>query len=342
MIRRFIPVLVLIPAMLCQPASADVTTIGWWQLGEADPGAIGDAQGQNPTNASTGSFPLSWDSGTNGNAFYRSDTPPGARLRLGASTLAMEINNTVGYPGYHTATVPSDAVTNIGLEIWVKANSALVEGSDPSDIIIWNGQENGWGYGIVQQDNVWAAALRLPVTEEFTMIATAPITTGVWTHLALVESGGTWRFYVNGKEAGSLAAVARNPEFRFNLGESFNELDKGFDGYLDEARIFSFAPGAFKVADLNYAFIYPRITRTKPSRISLKAGSKVIVSGANLLSTQSVTLAKRPVKGLQLVNDTTLRFRVPKGLKPTLRKALLTVRGEEGTAAKPLKVKTGS
>jgi Concanavalin A-like lectin/glucanases superfamily/IPT/TIG domain len=341
MIRRPALILLLALTLHTHPAHADVTTIGWWRLGEDDPGALAAAQAQNPTVATTGPFPLSWDSGTDGSTFYRSDTAPAKRLRLGASTLAIEIDDTLSYPGYHTATIPSSATTNIGLEIWVKANEAAVDGGDPSDTIIWNGQDNGWGYGILQQTDTWVAALRpSPSGNPLTPIATAPLTTGVWTHLALVESGGIWRFYVNGREVGSLAAVARAPESRFTIGESFSVLSKGFDGFLDEARIFSFAPGAFTVSDLNYAVLPPLVTKVKPSRISLKAGSKVTVTGENLLATTSATLGNRAVKGLQRINDTTLRFRIPKGIKPTLKKVSLNVVSEEGTATKLLKVKS--
>ncbi len=226
MISRTVLALFLALPLLSHPAFADVTTIGWWRLGEDDPGALDAAQAQNPTVATTGPFPLSWDSATDGNAFYRSDTAPAKRLRLGASTLAIEIDDTPAYPGYHTATLPSTATTNISLEIWAKAIEAVVDGGNPSDIIIWNGETPGSGYGIIQQNNVWGAAIRLIGTGDFTMVATAPLTTGVWTHLALIESGGTWNFYVNGKVAGTLASNARSPEFRFSIGESFNALDQ--------------------------------------------------------------------------------------------------------------------
>lgn len=157
-------------------------------------------------------------------------------------------------------------------------------------------------------------------------------------HLALVESGGIWTFYVDGKKVGDLAATARAPEFRFNLGESFNRLGMGFDGYLDEARLFSFAPGAFQVKDLNFVTYPPGVTRSKPARIPLKAGSKISVAGTNLLATTSVTLANRPAKGLVRVSDTTLRFRVPKGIKPSLKKVPLTVVSPEGSNTKLFKV----
>jgi hypothetical protein len=333
--------LAVVLSLTTLPAQADVTTVGWWRLGEADPGAVAGAQAQNPTVASTGALPLIWDSQTNGSAFYRADTAPGPRLRLGASSLSIEIDDTQAYPGYRSPDVPSAAISNVGLEIWAKSNETIVDGTDPSDIVIWNGQENGWGYGIVQQTGTWVAALWPPAGSPFTVIATAPRVTGAWTHLALVESGGTWRFYVNSEEVGSLAATARVPDFGFVIGESYNSLHKGFDGLLDEPRIFTFSPGAFEITDLNYQPLPPILNRSKPSRISLKAGTRVTVTGANLLSAQTVTLAKRPVKGLVRINDATLRFRVPKGVKPSLKKALLTVVGEEGTASMYLKPKRG-
>lgn len=340
MIRTSTLGLVLMLSAMNTVSRADVTTIGWWRLGEADPGAAVDGQAQDPTVASTGAPPLIWDSGTNGSTFYRAETAPAKRLRLGASTLAIEITTGSNYPGYHSATLPSTETTNVGLEIWAKADASVVAGDQPSDIVIWNGQENGWGYGIVQQTGTWVAALYPPAGTPFTPIATAPLATGVWTHLALVESGGTWTFYVNGKKAGELAATARMPEFRFNLGESYNRLGMGFDGHLDEARLFTFAPGAFELKDLNFVSLPPGVTRTKPARIPLQAVSKVSVSGSNLLAATSVTLANRPVKGLVRISDTSLRFRVPKGIKPSLKKVPLTVVSPEGSTTKRLKVDT--
>ncbi len=64
------------------------------------------------------------------------------------------------------------------------------------------------------------------------------------------------------------------------------------------------------------------------------------VTGGNLLATSSANLGKRPVKGLQRVNDTTLRFRVPKGLKATLKKVPFTIDSDDGTASKLLKIKS--
>ncbi|HTI94953.1 MAG TPA: LamG-like jellyroll fold domain-containing protein, partial [Rudaea sp.] len=73
-----------------------------------------------------------------------------------------------------------------------------------------------------------------------------------WTELALVRDNGTTTFYVNGVASYSSAAGPNPPAGGVAIGG--NSLISGaelFNGTIDEVRIFSFAPGAFTVGDLN-------------------------------------------------------------------------------------------
>lgn len=65
-----------------------------------------------------------------------------------------------------------------------------------------------------------------------------------WTGLALVKSGGTTSFYVNGELAGSNSG-ASNVSGLFAFGLQQNVGTKGFAGDFDEASFFTFSPGSF-------------------------------------------------------------------------------------------------
>ena len=69
------------------------------------------------------------------------------------------------------------------------------------------------------------------------------IDTNRWTHLAIVNVDGTNYFYVNGVVSG--AGNAFNVASTGDMYVGTPNDNQAFDGYLDEARIFTFAPGAF-------------------------------------------------------------------------------------------------
>jgi hypothetical protein len=83
------------------------------------------------------------------------------------------------------------------------------------------------------------------------------VDTSAWHNLALVNDGGTNKFYVDGVLKGSASGAAISPTAFTGLGQ--NAAGGGrFGGGIDEARIFTFAPGAFQVSDLsNYVGVVP-------------------------------------------------------------------------------------
>jgi len=110
-----------------------------------------------------------------------------------------------------------------------------------------------------------------------------PLNTNSWTHLAVVRNQGTNTFYVNGVPNG--ASNTDTPSTNVPTGTGLqNGLRLGaaggdqlaYRGLIDEARAFTFGPGAFAVSDL----LYPSASFTKPTIVVQPANTTVWDSGA--------------------------------------------------------------
>jgi putative lipoic acid-binding regulatory protein len=94
-----------------------------------------------------------------------------------------------------------------------------------------------------------------PSFNEITSTATVPL--NVWTHIAVVRSGTTLSFYLNGALASSSAAMDNNP-FRDGTnslrvgGQNRGGMTRYFPGLIDEVRIYNRALNAVEVqTDMN-------------------------------------------------------------------------------------------
>ncbi|MCX6928743.1 MAG: LamG domain-containing protein [Verrucomicrobia bacterium] len=107
-----------------------------------------------------------------------------------------------------------------------------------------------------------------------------------WTHLAIVNDGGTNTFYVNGvpngaPDIGHATAPAGVIHAAGDPGSN-NE----FHGYLDELRISTFAPGAFAISDLLLRPSGPNLL-TQPQSITIWDGGAAPFSVSAALDTVS-------------------------------------------------------
>jgi hypothetical protein len=142
----------------------------------------------------------------------------------------------------NTSGVASTLTDNFGVEAWVKWNS----GTPGSASIVYNGNSSTSGWGIYQYAATYGLLYGGNLAQSVTPISNQ------WTELALVRDNGTTTFYVNGEVSYTTGIGPNAPVGGVAIGG--NSLTSGaelFNGTIDEVRIFSFAPGAFTVGDLN-------------------------------------------------------------------------------------------
>src|SRR5262249_23245918 len=117
----------------------------------------------------------------------------------------------------------------------------------------------------------------------------SPLNTNSWTHLAVVRNQGTNTFYVNGVPNGPINTNAPSTNVPtgtglqngMRLGASGGD-QLAFRGLIDEARAFTFSPGAFAVSDL----LYPSTSTTKPTIVVQPASTTTWDGGATPFNVQ--------------------------------------------------------
>lgn len=215
------------------PAEAAVTTVAQWRLGEADPGAQGGQIGNATTTPSVGALPLD----RFGAPFYTSAVPPIT------STLALQFDG--ADDRYSAAGTPSDATDNFGIEAWVRSNGR----TDVNAALAYNGNTGSSGWGLFRFGSQYGFLFG-----GVTITPGGPVSTQ-WTHIAAVRASGVTTFYYNGVATATFAGAPNVPSSGASasmmVGGNPLLATEGFDGSVDEVRIFTFAPGAFVVSDLN-------------------------------------------------------------------------------------------
>ena len=174
---------------------------------------------------------------TSGAPTYTADAAPGP---LFLSHTALD------FTGGQSASI--NAVTNVtdnfGIELWVKTRS-----TSGSRCLAYNGDSASNGWGLMQVGGTFQGLFG-----GVSFVGSAPAPPNTWTHLALVRDSGTTTFYVNGIAAGTSLSPPHAPSGLFALAAAPPALNaEYFDGVLDEVRVFTFAPGGFRLTDLRYA-----------------------------------------------------------------------------------------
>ncbi len=164
-------------------------------------------------------------------------------------------------------------------------------------LVAYNGDPTNNGYGFILTNNNYLAVLGGVGT-----VATIPCPPGEWMHLALVCSNGTVAVFTNRTLAAVTNATPVLPTGYLNIGGP-NAMDPGYfgvndiksmdiKGFVDDVRISTFAPGAFRATDLLYA--PPPQTQLSITR----NGNKVVISvppDKTLARLQSTTNLSSPI-----------------------------------------------
>jgi hypothetical protein len=229
---------------LSLPAHSAVTIQSYWSLGEGavglDSSSANDGE-VNSFNNSTGTTILTASpSGVAGSTAYAHTT--------GANNQGLWMFGA----GSNNQTVPADNwgvqfmvrstnTASIGLGTWravfgmkdASTGGLVIEAKNVGGTVYWEVNRSGQENLIIPHDTL------------------TTVTINEWTNLALVRSGGTTSFYVDGTLAGTSTGSIGTTDglLAFGLMQGVGTLN--FQGDFDEASFFTFAPGAFNAgADL--------------------------------------------------------------------------------------------
>jgi hypothetical protein len=233
-------------ALVCAVAVADaaVTTVAYYRLGEADPGAVVGAVAANPTLPSTGAVNLP----RIGSPVYS------AQSFVRPTPIAVAFNGSTD--GFRVAAPISAVTDNFGIEAWVRPNSVA-----GNSVIAYNGDTSTSGGGIFRAGSDYG------VLYGGNVLATVPnsVTLNQWTHLAIVRSAGTTTIYKNGVAIGSTATGPNAPAGGFSIGINPTAAAEFFSGEIDEVRMFTFTAGQFATSDLLTGLSYTQPTPVVPA-----------------------------------------------------------------------------
>ena len=217
------------------PLLAIVTPLDYYSLGENDFG-VSNNQRVTVTLDNIQPHPLT----AAGSPVYSTLVAPGAAVHDGSS-LCVSFN---GSGQYLTNGFPINFTSNFGIEAWIKINT---DSDVQNRIIAYNGNTSFNGWGLMQVGNQ-VHGLYGGVVE---IGSSASISVGVWTHVALINDGGTAKIYVNGTLAGQAVAAPNPPTGGFAIGAPPQDGSaQNFNGFIDEVRVFVFLPGQFSTGDL--------------------------------------------------------------------------------------------
>ena len=231
-------VIALVALGLSPSARSAITIESYWPLGEAAAIGTDTASGtSNPFNNTAGATILTaTPSSAAGSTAY-------------AHTTGTDFQGIWMYGVGATAqTVPAD---NWGVQFNVRVTTLPTSGYRA----VFGMAEGVSGGLVIEANNVggtvyWDVNKQATANYIIPRNASVTVAANTWYNLALVKSGGTTYFYVNGALVGSNAG-AINTSGLLGLGFEQNVGTHQLAGDFDEARFFTFAAGAFATSDLS-------------------------------------------------------------------------------------------
>jgi sugar lactone lactonase YvrE len=161
-------------------------------------------------------------------------------------------NPAISFSGSSSASrsLISLATDNITMEIWARWSGA----ANGNQILFYNGHTGNGGYGILMNPS---GNLQILVGGLSYLVSSANITAGIWQHVAIVRSSGTWSLYLDGIQY-SVSPNTTNPRAPNVAGG--NQLSIGYAqdggqryyGDLDEAKFWTVARNISQIqSDMN-------------------------------------------------------------------------------------------
>src|SRR6267142_4285663 len=229
----FVAGLVLVLNLVFASAAiAAITVDSYWRIGEFDPGASPGVSATGPTDTAIGAHNLK----AVGQAYYSNDVAVAALAHVSSS---LSLNFASG--AFASNSIVSTATDNFGIECWVKPASVVA-----GQVIAYNGATDTSGWRLIVSGSNYLALLG---GKDVWGSGTA--TPNVWTHVALVRSGGVATIYTNAIAAGTSLVSPNVPVGKFALAAPPQAPNSQFlTGLVDEVRLFTFAAGQFSTNDL--------------------------------------------------------------------------------------------
>ncbi len=224
----------LLGLLAAWPARA-ITVLGYWRMGENNPGAAAGGFCTNVVDL-LGVRTLTNTPYLSAYPMYTSNVSSAATASTG-SQLALQWNGNQ----YATGSLISNLTDNFAIELWAKTSDTA-----NTKVLAYNGNTSYSGWGIFQNLAAYEALFG-----GVAIFGAAPAVTNAWTHLALVRASGITKFYVNGALAGFTSLAPNLPAGNFLLGAN-NLQGELFAGAMDEVRVFTFADGTFNLTNLLY------------------------------------------------------------------------------------------
>jgi hypothetical protein len=171
-----------------------------------------------------------------------------------------------------TSAYASPILGDYTVDLWVDPLSL----TDLNTYII--GQDDSWKLTL---DGASTKYLKYQIVGGASVIATTELPTNTWTHIAIVQSSGTIKIYVNGVLGGSIAGTAMiNGTQPLTIGATHTGANM-FNGYIEEVRVSkgiarwtsAFTPPLVEyTADSNTQLLLPLNVQTVPNMVLESVG----------------------------------------------------------------------
>lgn len=219
-------------------ASAEITVLREYLMGDADPAMVADAVVVTSKDSAGGADLVA----TGAPLYYRSiERPRFGQHGQPQTGVGVEFDGVSSL----TATGMPELVDNFGVEAWFLSNGGALIIKNGTSVGGWSPLAQGWSLecadGVIGDLDGRSDGDGYPIS-----LRSDSMTLGQWHHIAMVRDQGLARLYVDGVYVSPVAKSAAP------LPTSDPFIIQGGNGLIDEIRIFSFLPGQFRQEDLSY------------------------------------------------------------------------------------------